>query len=198
VPKELQEALGDEALQRAAGRYRTGLAIFWSEEGQRLIVIPPFAISEDKASRGADAPPLRQLLMKESLIGLVLVNWGSYAVGAFQGDNLLASKTGTGHIHKKHKKGGSSQKRFARRTEEQKNEFLKRAARHIEETLRGHRLEHLFFGGNQLILKPLLEENAYLRSYAPQIEARHLPVRYADREALLSSFEHAKESLVFS
>ena len=146
----------------------------------------------------AETSLLRQLLEKERTTGIALVNWGSYAVGAFRGDTLLAYKKGTGHIHKKHKKGGSSQKRFARRTEEQKNEFLRRAANRIEETLKAHRLEHLFFGGNHLILKPLLEESAYLRSYAQQISPRHLPLRYADREALLSSFEHANESLVLS
>ena len=130
-------------------------------------------------------------------MGVVLVNWGSYAVGVFQGNMLVASKTGTGHIHPRHKKGGRSQKRFARRTEEQKKDFLKRVANHIEETLQGYQLEHLFFGGNRLILKPLLDETAYLRSHAPQIEPRYLSVRYADREALLGSLEHANESLGF-
>ena len=130
-------------------------------------------------------------------MGIVLVNWGSYAVGVFQGNRLVASKTGTGHIHPRHKKGGRSQKRFARRTEEQKKDFLRRAANRIEETLQGYQLEHLFFGGNRLILKPLLDETAYLRSHTPQISPRHLTLRYADREALLSSLEHANESLGF-
>jgi len=158
-------------------------------------VLPPFAIPQDKVSRGAaDISLLRQLLAKERTTGIVLVNWGSYAVGVFRDDTLLDYKQGTGHIHKKHKKGGSSQKRFARRTEEQKKDFLRRVANRIEEKLQGYRLEHLFFGGNRLILKPLLEQSAWMRSYAQQISPRHLPLRYADREALLSSFEHANES----
>ena len=199
LPEEIKEALGQESILRAAQRSGTGLVILRSEKGNGLIVLPPFAIPEDKVSRGgADTSLLRHLLEKERITGIALVNWGSYAVGVFQGDTLVASKTGTGYIHKKHKKGGSSQKRFSRRTEEQKKEFLRRAANRIEETLQGYRLEHLFFGGNRLILKPLLEESAYLRSYAQQISPRHLPLRYADREALLSSFEHANESLVLS
>jgi hypothetical protein len=199
LPAEIKETLGQEVLRRATERYGTGLVILWGEQGSRLTILPPFAIPKDTVSRGAaDVSLLRQLLEKERVTGIALVNWGSYAVGAFRGDTLVVYKKGTGHIHKKHKKGGSSQKRFARRTEEQKNEFLRRAANRIEETLQGYRLEHLFFGGNRLILKPLLEESAYLRSYAQQISLRHLPLRYADREALLSSFEHANESLVFT
>jgi hypothetical protein len=198
MPEEMKEALGDKSILRSAERCGSGLAILWSEKGNGLVVLPPFAITEDKVSQGAaDTSPLRQLLEKERIMGIVLVNWGSYAVGVFQGNTLVASKMGTGHIHPRHKKGGRSQKRFARRTEEQKKDFLRRAANRIEETLQGYQLEHLFFGGNRLILKPLLDETAYLRSYAPQISPRHLTVRYADREALLSSLEHANESLGF-
>ena len=198
MPEEIREALGDESIMRSAERCGSGLVILWSEKRNGLVVLPPFAITEDKVSRGtADTSPLRQLLEKERIMGIVLVNWGSYAVGVFQGHTLVASKTGTGHIHARHKKGGRSQKRFARRTEEQKKDFLRRAANRIEETLQGYQLEHLFFGGNRLILKPLLDETAYLRSYEPQISPRHLTVRYADREALLNSLEHANESLGF-
>jgi hypothetical protein len=199
LPAEIKETLGHEVLWRATERYGTGLVVLWGEQGSRLTILPPFAIPKDTVSLGAaDTSLLRQLLEKERVTGIALVNWGSYAVGVFRGDTLIASKAGTGHIHKKHKKGGSSQKRFSRRTEEQKKDFLRRAANRIEETLKAHRLEHLFFGGNQLILKPLLEESAYLKSYAQQISPRHLPLRYTDREALLSSFEHANESLVLS
>jgi len=52
-----------------------------------------------------------------------VVAWETYSIGVFYRDNLAKSKTGTGYIHKEHRKGGRSEKRFARRTEEQKKDF---------------------------------------------------------------------------
>ena len=198
MPGEAREVLEDESILQAAGRYESGLVIIRSAGEDGLVVLPPFSIMEDRVSQGAvDTSPLCRLLEQERLIGMVLVNWGSYAVGVFQGNTLVSSKVGTGHIHKRHKKGGSSQKRFARRTEEQKKEFLGRAANRVEQIFQGYQLEHIFFGGNRLILKPLLNESDYMMSHAAQISPRHLHARYNNHESLLSSLEDVYKSLCF-
>jgi len=127
----------------------------------------------------------------------VLVTWGSYALGVFKGDKLVESKTGTGYIHKRHRKGGRSEKRFARRTEEQKNDFLRRVANRIEERFGGYRPEQILFGGNRLILKLLIDESSYLKSEVHQISKRFLNVRSANQEALLKSMEDMNRSLIF-
>jgi hypothetical protein len=195
---EIMTALSTQAILQEAQRYGTGAAIFWSENGNKLIVIPPFTIPEDRVFHGRpDTLLLCRLLEKERLLGLVLVTWGSYALGVFTGDKLVESKTGTGYIHKRHRKGGRSEKRFARRTEEQKKDFLRRVANRTEERFRGYRLEQIFFGGNRLILKPLVDESSYLHSQAQQISKRYLNVRSANREALLKSLEDVNRSLVF-
>ncbi len=196
---EIREALSDEVFLREAQRYRTGVAAFWSEGRNKHLVLPPFPLPEDKIFWGrAQTSRLRQLLEKERLLGVVLMTWGSYAIGVFQGPRLVEYKTGTGYIHKRTRKGGRSEKRFARRTEEQKKDFLRRAANRVEETLRGYHTDQIFFGGNRLILKPLLEECHYLSSRAERISKRILPARYADREALEKSMEQVNRSLVFS
>lgn len=196
---EIRAALSTEEVFREAQRYGTGVVTFWSETETRIIILPPFALPEDRVFWGKpETSLLRQVLEKERIIGLVLVAWGSYAVGIFKGNRLVESKIGTGHIHKRHRKGGSSQKRFARRTEEQKKDFLRRVANRIEERFGGYRPEQIFFGGNRLILKPLLEECSYLRSEAQHISKRFLNVRYADGEALLTSVKDVNKSLVFS
>ena len=128
----------------------------------------------------------------------MLVAWGSYALGVFKGDKLVESKTGTGYIHKRHRKGGRSEKRFARRTEEQKNDFLRRVANRIEERFRGYRPEQILFGGNRLILKQLIDESSYLKSEVHQISTRFLNVRFANGEALVKSMEDVNRSLLFS
>src|SRR3989304_3900818 len=98
---------------------------------------------------------------------------------------------------KRHRKGGSSSKRFARRTEGQRKEFLRRVAGHIEEEFKGYILEGLFFGGNRLILKPLLQECPYLGARAGLVSSRIINVRYADREALLGSIGEINKHLAF-
>ena len=196
---EIKGLINTEAIIRTANKYGTGAAIFWNEDGNKHVVLPPFPISENRVSTGKpDTSALRKLLEKRYVTGVMLVAWGSYALGVFESDELVASKTGTGWIHKKHKKGGSSQKRFARRTEEQRKDFLRKVSNRIEEKFEGFAFDHIFFGGNRLIIKPLLHECKYLQSKAHKISPRVLDVRYADREAMVNSLREITKSLVFT
>ncbi|HEV2086789.1 MAG TPA: acVLRF1 family peptidyl-tRNA hydrolase [Cryptosporangiaceae bacterium] len=61
-------------------------------------------------------------------VGVLLVRLGGFAVGVFDGDRLVASKVDTRLVHGRHKKGGSSQQRFARRREGQVRELTQAAA----------------------------------------------------------------------
>jgi peptide subunit release factor 1 (eRF1) len=75
--------------------------------------LPPFPITEDKISSGKfDTSPLLEALDQVYVIGVVLATWVTYSIGVFCRDNLIKSKTGTGYIHKEHRKGGRSEKRF--------------------------------------------------------------------------------------
>jgi hypothetical protein len=196
---EIKECVNTEVVIRGARKYQTGAAIFWNGIENKCIVLPPFPVAESKISMGElDTSALREALEKRYVIGVLLVTWGSYAIGIFDAGNLTEWKTGTGFIHKKHKKGGRSQKRFARRTEEQKKDFLRRVSNRTEERLGHSTLDYIFFGGNRLIAKPLLQECGYLQSKAHKISPRVLDVRYADREALANSLAEITKSLVFA
>ena len=196
---EIKHWTNNEAVIQEAGKYKTGVAIFWQENGDKYIVLPPFPIGEDKISSGElDTSLLYETLEQRYTIGVVLVAWGSYSLGIFHRDNLVESKTGTGYIHKEHRKGGMSEKRFARRTEEQKKDFLRKVSNRIEERFKNYTLDYIFFGGNRLILKPLSKECKYLELGAHKISGRTLNIRYADREALNHSIEEISKSLVFS
>ena len=59
-------------------------------------------------------------------------------------------------------------------------------------------LDHIFFGGNRLIRKPLWQECRYLESQAGKISGRVLDIRYADREALNNSLSEIMKSVVFT
>jgi len=195
----IKAAVHTDPVTQSARKYGTGVAIFWNQAGNNYLVLPPFPVTENKVSVGElNTSLLREALGKRYVVGVVLVTWGSYAIGVFDAGNLVESKTGTGFIHKEHRKGGRSEKRFARRTEEQKKDFLRRVSTRIEERFGGFALDHIFFGGNKLISKPLLRECRYLQSKALMVSPRVLDVRYADREALANSLAEITKSLVLS
>jgi len=195
---EIEEATRTKKVVEDAGKYGTGAAIFWSGTNKH-IVLPGFPVTVNRISEGKpDASVLHDAIDRKYLVGVVMVTWGWYALGIFDGDNLVECKTGTGYIHKEHKKGGRSQKRFARRTEEQKKDFLRRVGNRIEERFGGYLPDYIFFGGNKLILKPLIKESRYLQTRIDKISPRILNVRYADRKALGGSLAEINRSLVFT
>jgi hypothetical protein len=63
-------------------------------------------------------------------VGVLLVRLGGHAVGVFTGDppRLAASKTGSRLVHGRAAAGGTSQRRFARRRENQASAALRAAA----------------------------------------------------------------------
>lgn len=198
VPEEMEQFINDKSIQREVEHMATGAVLFWSHNESRIIVIPPFPVEENRFCSGRpDTEPLKNLLERERISGLVLMTWGSYGVGVLQGTRIVAYKKGTGHIHPRHRKGGSSQKRFARRTLEQKKAFLRRVAGHIEEVFASYRLEHIFFGGNRLLLEPLMEESPYIKYRSGMISSRFIDVRHADRKMLMDKAEEINSSIVF-
>jgi len=195
--KEIREAFKEGEFLKEAQRYGTGLVAFWGEGENRYLLLPPFPITEERVFLGRpETSLLRHLLEQERLLSLVLVTWGSYAIGLFEGRKLVDYKAGTGYIHKRTRKGGRSEKRFARRTEEQKKGFLQRVANRIDEKFAGIEPEQVFFGGNRLILKLLLDESRYLKSRAKRISKRFINARYADRQALTAGLRQIELSLL--
>jgi len=197
--REIKESVKIKAVAQAVERYNTGAAIYWQKNGNKYIVLPPFPITEDRISLGKfDVSPLLETLERVYVIGVVVVTWGTYSIGVFHRDNLVKSKTGTGYIHKEHRKGGRSEKRFARRTEEQKKDFLRKVSNRIEEEFENYTLDYIFLGGNRLIRTPLLRECKYLQREAQKISQRVLNLRYADKEAWTHTLREITSSLVFT
>ena len=125
-----------------------GAVLFWGSQ-RRCLVLPPFPLAEKLIFPGLNTEPLRILVNTDFRIGLILVHLGSYAIGLCQGDKLISSKVGTGLVHGRHKKGGSSQQRFQRRRDKQVQEFLDRVCRHVRELLEQHaqQIDYVLYGG---------------------------------------------------
>ena len=113
------------------------------------LLLPPFPIAQEYVTGGYDVEPLRSLLGQDLLIALVLIRLGAYSIGICRGSELIDSKTGTGLVHARHKKGGSSQARFARHREKQIEQFLTRVCRHVREHVepRARSLDYVVYGG---------------------------------------------------
>lgn len=92
---------------------------FTAADGARLVCEPPF-------------PPLDGDLLehvaRERTVGVLLVRLGGYGAGVFRGRELVESKVGSRLVHGRHKAGGSSQQRFARRRQGQARVALDEAA----------------------------------------------------------------------
>lgn len=137
-----------DRLVETAARSKTG-AVILKGHTHGCLVVPPFPVGETLTGDTLNTGPLLSVLRTDYLIGLILVRLGSYAVGVCRGDRLLSSKVGTGLVHGRHKKGGSSAHRFERHRDKQIEYFLTRVCRHVCEQLGPHEksLDYLVYGG---------------------------------------------------
>ena len=94
----------------------TGAAVFYGSRAA-VAIAPPFPIDEELQCDGVDVGPMLDLLSREPTVGVVLLRLGRYAVGVLENGRLAASKSDTRYVKNRHRKGGSSQRRFERSRE---------------------------------------------------------------------------------
>ena len=139
---------------------------------------PPFPpLASTGVREGFDAAPLLDHVARDRVVGVLLVRLGGHAVGVFSGRRLVASKVGRRQVHGRHRAGGSSQKRFARRREGQARVALEAAADVAARVLLEHRrdLEALVLGGDRRALTEVIEDHR-LRPLRPLVVERVLDV----------------------
>ena len=111
-------------------------------------------------------PPVRGDLLehvaRERVVGVLLVRLGGHAAGVFRGRRLLESKVGAKPVHGRHRKGGSSSGRFARRRVGQARVALAAAADVAVQILRAPaesgELDVVVLGGDRAALGTVLED----------------------------------------
>ncbi|KWW99929.1 hypothetical protein LI90_1569 [Carbonactinospora thermoautotrophica] len=126
---------------------------------------------------GLVSDALAEHALRDRVVGVLLVRAGAHAAGVFEGTRLVASKVGTRLVHGRHRAGGWSQQRFARRREGQAREALKAAAEDAVRVLEPHlgRLAAVVLGGDRRAVDALREEPR-LRPVFTLAVARFLPV----------------------
>lgn len=159
-----EEATVPEDIATAMKESGTGSILFWSLGDARL-VLPPFPVQKSAIYQGWHAGALESLLDRSRFVLVLLLRMGRYSVGVFDGERLVLSKTGTRFVKGRHRKGGSSSARFARRREEQARALFDKACevlRQIVETNPTH-LDHFVLGGDRLTLLALEKRCTYLK-----------------------------------
>ncbi|OGN88355.1 MAG: hypothetical protein A2158_05295 [Chloroflexi bacterium RBG_13_46_14] len=155
-----------ETIVEIAASSITGAVIFPGGESNSM-VLPPFPLKEKVIFSDCATGPLRELLAKDFIVGLALVHLGTYAVGVCKGDVLVSSKVGTGLVHGRTRKGGSSSQRFQRRRENQAREFLERVCGHAQEHFQPYEktLDYLVYGGPHQTVLQLRKECPVLKTF---------------------------------
>lgn len=150
---------------------RTGACLL---TGKRItVILPPFPIKQRLIFQGLEISLLENVLKRDSLIGIVLIRLGSYAIGVCRGETLISSKAGTGLVHSRHRQGGSSANRFRRHREKQMETFFIRVCGHIKEHLGPYVdvFEYAVFGGARTTVELLQKDCPILQ----KLEDRLLP-----------------------
>jgi len=141
-----------------------GSVIYWGEK-YKYLILPPFSVGENLILQGYDVELLRSIMEQDLTIALVLVRMGAYAIGIFQEESLVSSKVGTGLVHSRHKKGGSSAHRFERHRDKQIEYFFTRVCAHIREKLEPHlqHLDYLYYGGESFTIRSFRQQCQFLK-----------------------------------
>ncbi len=177
-----------DTLAEKAAKSPTGSVIYHLED-RGLVIWPPFPVGETALQRGFEPVPLRSMLEKDWKLGLILIRLGQWAIGIFEGEKLLDGQAGTGLVHARHHKGGSSANRFARHREKQMEYFFTRIEGHARELLepRLKEFDYFLYGGARDTLLKMQKQCRFFKTLEGSVVDRLLSVREPRR----SSFEQA-------
>lgn len=143
-----------------------------------LSVTPPFGLEHEAEYDVVRAGPLLDALAVTPTVAVVLVRMGGYAVGVFEGEQLVASKVGTRFVKGRHRKGGSSSSRFRRRRGEQERELVDAAAEEAVRVLEPWRakVDRTALGGDRTAVARVLASRPELGWLQPLALARFFDV----------------------
>lgn len=177
VPPDSRAAGSTPALAdalAAAPSWGTGAVAVWGDH-LRLIITPPFPISEPTSFENVQVEPLRASLMAERALGIVLVRFGGYSVGVYRHGAFERTRTGGRFVKNRHRKGGQSQRRFDRMREGQVRQHFDDVGEAVRDVLLpvAGSLDGVVLGGDRHTLQAWLTRSPL----PPALAARLLPRR---------------------
>ena len=191
---------GWEWLPDAARRSKTGLALVRGRTFE-VAVAPPFpmGLAPDRQRPGGPLAPLRDLLVRERSVAVVLLRLGAYAVGILRDGRLILSKTGTRYVRGRHRAGGQSQRRFERNREKWVRELFDEVCDVCRSRLGPHtgELQHLALGGDAHVLGQFLRRCEWLAPFAGRLLPTPVPVHRPGLAALRRAGDAVWSSRVY-
>jgi hypothetical protein len=151
----------DERHRVVRSVYEPALARFEAADGALAECHPSFPpLASPGEHDGLVTQPLLAHVLRERIVGVLLVRLGGHAAGVFEGDRLVASKVGSRPVHGRHAAGGWSQQRFARRRECQARVAAGAAADDAARVLvpRLSALQAVVLGGDRRAVDPLRDD----------------------------------------
>lgn len=138
--------------------YAGGVVRIEPEDGEALVVRPPFGLAHEREYPVVRVAPLLEEIAPDRVVAALLVRLGGYAVGVFDGETLVASKVGSRFVKGRHRKGGSSASRFGRGRDEQARALIAEAARVATAVLDPwrDRVEFAALGGDRAAVEAVL------------------------------------------
>jgi hypothetical protein len=187
-----------DVLAEKAAKSPIGSVIFYLGESGR-VVWPPLPVAETSLHRGFEPGPLKAMLEKDWKLGLILIRLGQWAIGIFEGEKLLDGQAGTGLVHARHHKGGSSANRFARHREKQMEYFFTRIEGHARELLepRLKEIDYFIYGGARDTLLRIQKQCRFFQSLEGKVVNRLLSVREPKRSTFEQAVGQAYASAVY-
>ena len=139
--------------------------------------LPP-APPEAEAPTGGSTPDqlaeqIAAHAQADRTVGVLLVRLGGYAAGVFTGTSptLAASKVGSRLVHGRSAAGGTSQRRFARRRENQAHQALAAAANTAAAVFGPYRLDAVVLGGDRRAIAGIMDDPRLAPYSALAVEA---------------------------
>ncbi|MBI2857279.1 MAG: hypothetical protein HYX95_03065 [Chloroflexi bacterium] len=171
----------------AAVASSTGVVLFWGEE-RKVLAVPPFPLAAgfELAAAGYQVTALRDLLLRERTIAVLVLRLGCFGIGVFRGEALLSSKVGTGLVHARHRQGGSSARRFERHRDKQIEYFFGRVCGHARERIGPYigEVDYLVYGGERNTVLDFRKQCPFLKAADDRVLPRLLNIREPKQPAL--------------
>jgi hypothetical protein len=177
-----------------------GAVVFWDPE-EVHIILPPFPLEREQSVQpGWSMLPLRMVLETPHKYAVLALRLGRYAIGVYQSEELLDSKTDARYVKGRHKAGGQSQHRFARSREKQARELFDTTCAMAKKRLCPHekKISRLFLAGDRHTLNAFLKRCPYLRDLAPRTSPHLLDIRKANHAALLDAPTQVYQTMVYT
>ena len=186
-----------EELPRLLFASPTGGVVFW-EQNVWYLVLPPFPLEAKSVFDYCEIEPMYSILNKNFLISLILIRYGEYGIGVFQGDKILTSKVGTGLVHSRHRKGGSSAHRFERHRDKQIETFFTRVCENTKEQLEPYidQLEYILYGGARETVLDFRKQCPFLGKFDDRTLTRLLNIRQPRQRGMIQGIIEAWSSRV--